>query len=226
MVLGRQGASVLAVARNENRLQELVCELSGKGHAYECKDLQDPANLPELMQDWAGRHGKIDGLVHAAGIQITSPLRIFNLPEYDQMWSVNVRAAFMLAKGFESRQVRQEAGSMVWVSSVAGLVGQSAISGYSSAKGALIAGARSLAVELAYKGIRVNCVAPGYVKTPMLDKVTERLGETRMQELEALHPLGIGQPPDVANACAFLLSDAARWITGTTLVVDGGYSAK
>ncbi|MEL7220325.1 MAG: SDR family oxidoreductase, partial [Bacteroidota bacterium] len=96
---------------------------------------------------------------------------------------------------------------------------------YSLTKGALEAGTRSLALELAKKQIRVNCVAPGVIETPMSAQAAYSKTASTRQEVVAMHPLGLGQVIDVANSCVFLLSDAARWITGTTLIVDGGYTA-
>ena len=225
-LLSEWGARLLAVARNEERLRQVMAELHGQGHAFECIDLGATENLPAVVKGWAERHGKLHGLVHAAGVQTTDPLRIFDTQAYQHMWNVNVRAALLLAKGFSSRMVHEENGSIVFISSISALVGQSAVSGYASTKGALISAARALAVELARDRIRVNCIAPGYVKTPMLETAREKLGDARMAAIEGLHPLGMGEPLDVAHAVAFLLSDASRWITGTTLVVDGGFTAQ
>ena len=109
--------------------------------------------------------------------------------------------------------------------SVMGLVGSSGAAGYSLSKAALIGMSRSMALELAPRRIRVNCVAPGFVRTPMLDKVGGTWDAEQAAQVEAQHPLGLGEPEDVANSIAFLLSPAARWITGTTLTLDGGYTA-
>ena len=97
---------------------------------------------------------------------------------------------------------------------------------YSSSKGAVISGARSMAMELSRSNVRVNSISPAMVNTPILEKMFENIGEEAAEEILKKHPLGIGKPEDVANACIFLLSDAARWITGSNLVVDGGYSAQ
>jgi NAD(P)-dependent dehydrogenase (short-subunit alcohol dehydrogenase family) len=117
-------------------------------------------------------------------------------------------------------------GSIVFISSIMGTVGSPGAAAYGSSKGALDAMARSLALELATKRIRVNCVAPAFVRTPMFERMAQRWSATQRSQVEALHPLGLGEPEDVAGAIAFLLSDAARWITGTVLTVDGGYTAQ
>ena len=96
---------------------------------------------------------------------------------------------------------------------------------YAASKGALVAGAKALAIELAPEQIRVNCVAPGVVPTPLAAKLEETITESQLEAIRNRHPLGLGTPEDVAGAIAFLLADTGRWITGTTLVVDGGYTA-
>lgn len=225
-LLSEWGARILAVARNEERLRQVLAELPGQGHAYECADFGAEEDLSLRVKEWAGRHGKLHGLVHAAGVQTTDPLRIFDAQAFRHAWSVNVRSAMWLAKGFASRTAHEDNGSVVFISSIAAMVGQPAIAGYAATKGALISAARALAVELARDRIRVNCIAPGYVRSPMLESVRQKLGAARIAALEELHPLGFGEPLDVAYAVGFLLSDAARWITGTTLVVDGGFTAQ
>lgn len=138
---------------------------------------------------------------------------------------VNVVAASALAKGFRQRGVFVEGGSIVLLSSVMGLVGQPGQSLYSATKGALVAMTRSLALELAREQIRVNCVAPAVVMTGMSEQLKQNVSPEQFAQITAMHPLGLGRGEDVASAVAFLLADTARWITGTTLVVDGGYTA-
>ena len=106
-----------------------------------------------------------------------------------------------------------------------GLVGRPAIAAYSATKGALVSMTRSLALELAPEGIRVNCVAPGFVESEILEQVKSVVTEDQFEAIRKMHPLGFGTPRDVANAVAFLVADTGRWITGSTLVIDGGYSA-
>ena len=116
---------------------------------------------------------------------------------------------------------------LAWIpTSVMGIVGEVAKSLYSMTKGALIAGSRSLAIELADRKIRVNCISPGVVVTPMTQKAVYSRDDESMKKVTELHPLGLGTPEDVANACIYLLSDASRWISGTNLIADGGYTAR
>ena len=120
----------------------------------------------------------------------------------------------------------EEGGSLVFITSVMATVGESGKSLYALTKGAVLAAAKSLAIELAPKNIRVNCVSPGVVVSPMSQKSFYSQGEETLNHIKSLHPLGLGTPEDVAAACVYLLSDAARWVTGSNLVVDGGYSAR
>ena len=133
----------------------------------------------------------------------------------------------MCLKGLRQKGCGNAAGSsVVLLSSVAAISGESGISVYSATKAAVSGLARSLAVELAPEKIRVNALAPGFVETEMSDRLKNSLTPEQYQAIADKHPLGIGAVQDVANCIAFLLSEAARWITGTTLVADGGYTAQ
>ncbi len=227
LLLSAWGARILAVARHEDRLRALMAELAGTGHLFERADFETEEDWAAAAKEWAERHGRLHGLVHAAGVQTTEPLRMLDAQSFRRMWNIHVRAAMLLTKGFACRSAHAEnGGSVVFISSILALVGQPAISSYAATKGALVSAVRALAIELAREHIRVNAIAPGYVKTPMFEAVRQTLGETQFTALNRLHPLGFGQPEDVAYAAGFLLSDAARWITGTTLVVDGGFTAQ
>ena len=150
------------------------------------------------------------------------------LSEYRYNHSIGVmNKAIELAKICSNKQIYAgEHGSFVLISSVYGLVGSAANVGYAMSKGAIVAITKSLAMELVNNGIRVNCVAPGFIKTPMADKVDDMMDSEYDARLNALHPMGLGRSEDIANGILFLLSDMSSWMTGTVLNVDGGFTAQ
>ncbi len=225
-LLGRLGARLVLVARDRGRLEGVAAELEGSGHLVEPLDLSEPEAIAARVKDVGRRAGGLHGLVHAAGIHAMQPLRTLEAAEFDRVMRVNVASAIQLVRGFRQKGVVAPASSVVLLASIVGQVGQPGIAAYAASKGAIIALTKSLAMELAREGVRVNCVAPSLVRTPMTDQLLRNLGEEQVASIEEMHPLGIGDPLDVAHAIAFLLAETGRWITGTTLVVDGGYTAR
>lgn len=226
ILLSRLGARLALVGRSTTRLEETRAALEGDGHEMAPFDLCNGDDIPSWLKGIASRMGTLDGLVHAAGIQNLLPLKIIESRDVHSMMQVNVTAAVLLAKGYRQKGVHSERGSIVLLSSIMGLTGEAGRSLYSACKGAIVALTRSLALELARENIRVNNVAPAYVETPMFDAARNQMGREQFEKLVAAHPLGIGRPLDVAYAIAYLLGDTGVWVTGTTLVVDGGYTAR
>jgi NAD(P)-dependent dehydrogenase (short-subunit alcohol dehydrogenase family) len=226
ILLSQLGAQLVLVARNTSRLEETKSLLEGDGHRIEPFDLEALDEIPSWMLGLSQDFGTLSGLAHCAGIQMTLPLRSITSRQIARITNVNLSAAIMLVKGLSQKGVLASSGSVVLMSSSMGLVGSPARSLYSATKGALVALAKSLALELAPDNLRVNCIAPAFVDTPMFEDMKNLLGAQALAKIESAHPLGIGQPRDIANAVAFLLADTGRWITGTTLVVDGGYTAQ
>lgn len=225
VLLSQLGARLVIAGRKQNQLEKTMALLEGRGHQMSVFDLMDVDKIPQWMKENVCTDKTLDGLVHSAGIQMTKPLRILTNADIDSVMKVNVNAAFGLVKGFRQKGVCRNPGSIVLLSSVMGLVGQPGVTVYSASKGAIVTLVKSSALELAKENIRVNCVAPAHVRTEMAEKLTIDLTIKQLESIEKMHPLGIGEPRDVANAVAFLLADTGRWITGTTLVVDGGYTA-
>ena len=225
ILLSELGASVVLVARRVDKLEETRARMTGNGHHVEPFDLSSPEVIPEWIKHVADQSGPLHGLVHSAGIQVTQPLRNLSYEQLQLVMRINFESAALLVKGFRQKGVCDPGGaSVVLLASIMALVGQPGIAVYAASKGALVALAKSLALELARDRIRINCVAPGHVRTEMADKLHEKLTPDQVSAIEKMHPLGFGQPRDVSHAVAFLLAETGRWITGTVLVVDGGYT--
>lgn len=222
----KRGADLILIGRNHAELMKTISLLDPKSKAEViAKDITETDNLEAVIADKVLISGKISGFIHCAGIERTLPLKKHSSNLYRDIFEVNVIAGFEIAKILSLKKYKDETSSFVFISSVAGMVGEPGKAAYSASKGAVISGVRSLAMELCRSNIRVNSISPAMVNTPILEKMFKDIGEEASSEIIKKHPLGIGNPEDVANACIFLLSDASGWITGTNLVVDGGYSA-
>ena len=223
----KMGASLLLMGRNVDELNRTVSELQpGTKVEIIVADFSKMVDLELVIAEKILTIGKIAGFIHCAGVEKTLPLKKQTSEVFQSIFDINVFAGFELAKIISLKKYKAEKASFVFIASVAGMVGESGKTIYSASKGAVISGARSMSMELARSDIRVNSISPAMVKTPILEKMFDGIGEEASQNIIKKHPLGIGEPEDVANACVFLLSDAAKWITGTNLVVDGGYTAQ
>jgi NAD(P)-dependent dehydrogenase (short-subunit alcohol dehydrogenase family) len=219
------GAELILLGRNEERLIETLGNLSGKNHSYAIFDFANKNDF-EGLNEMISAHGKLSGLVHCAGVTSTLPLKSISDERLKNTFESNVFGAFDLTKWFTKKSIIKETGgSIVFIASVMGIVGEVGKSLYAMTKGALISGSKSMALELAPRKIRVNCISPGVVLTPMVENGVYANDEKLFQKVKDLHPLGLGNPEDIAHSVSFLLCDASQWITGTNLIIDGGYSA-
>jgi NAD(P)-dependent dehydrogenase (short-subunit alcohol dehydrogenase family) len=216
------GATVTALGRDQVRLENTLTELraiSAINHRIVSADLTQGEGLETALQALTT---PFNGLVHAAGISRLSPFRQLTLAHLREVQSINVEAPLLLTQGILRRNLVAPAGSILFISSIAAHIGVPGVGAYSGSKAALIAATRCLAMEVAKRKIRANCLSPSLVVTPLFELAMQTAGKDSMARQEANHPLGFGVPEDVANAAIFMLSDASRWITGTTLVMDGG----
>lgn len=217
------GASVVLTGRRHEALEEALSTCEGKGHLMVAGDISVSGFVKELVD----KAGKIDGLVHAAGIAPMCPVSMLDESLILSVMATNCNSFIELMKYFSKRKYRNDHFSAVAISSVSSNVGWAGGTAYCASKGALSASVRALAIELVSKGIRVNAVSPSNIKTPLYDAGASDMNtEDELQELLKKQPLGLGEPEHVAWPVCFLLSDAASFITGIELPVDGGYLAQ
>lgn len=224
--ISKLGGNVLLVDIDEMGMKQTLssCSDSSRGEVI---DLQDNEAIADTLKSEAKIMGKFDGLVHCAGVPSVVPLRMLNSDNYKKVMEINTFAAIELVRNFVSKKVcAASGGSIVLISSVYGVVGSACNLAYTASKAAIIGITKSLGIELASKNIRVNCVAPGFIKTNMAEDVELKFDKSYSEVIESLHPLGWGEAQDIAMGIAFLLSNASKWMTGAVLNIDGGYTAQ
>lgn len=225
----KMGAKVILVARNEERLRQILeqCEEPSR-HMILPLDLSSSEGLKEIIKNAVSKMGKINGLVNSAGMSSVTPLKLVTDELLEQFFHTNVFSAINLSKEVTRMGNYDKEGgcSIILFASIMGCVGEKCKTIYSATKGALISASRSMACELAKNKIRVNVVSPGAIVTPINAHQSYMTDPKLRKELEDKHLLGLGECTDISNACIYLLSDAARWMTGQNLIVDGGYTAK
>ena len=213
----RLGAQLVLSGRDEQRLKAVQFSLDGSGHAAIVGDLTDSATLDALLQ----AAPIFDGLASCAGAAGLVPMRMANERYLQQMLDINYLAPIGLAQRLLQRKKLREGASLVFISALSARAAPQAAGPYAASKAALEAAVRTIGLEHARQRIRANCIAPGYVDTPMLQQLSQA---SDMSQKIGLTPLGTLAPEDVAPAAAWLLSPASRWITRTTLTLDGGIS--
>lgn len=222
----RMGAKVILVARNEERLKETLEALEGEGHYYVIADLSAAESYGIAAGHINEISGKIDGVVNCAGVSTTLPYKLISREKLEEFFASNVFSAIELSRELSKVKFMNPGGSIIFIASIMGCVGESGKALYSMTKGALIAAARSLSCELAKRQIRVNCISPGAILTPINENLPHMADPERRKLLEEKHLLGLGKTSDISNGVIYLLSDASRWYTGQNLIIDGGYIAR
>lgn len=212
----RMGAQVVACGRDQVRLDALMLELSGTGNFALRGDLTADEGIAAVV----AQAGKLNGVVHCAGISRLAPIKLVNARHLHEVSAINFDAPVLLTQRLLAKGSIAGGGSIVFISSIAAHIGVPGVGIYSASKAALIAMMRCLAMEVVKRGIRANCLSPALVESPLLDATEQLVGSLDAER--GNYPLGFGKPEDVANAAVFLLSGASRWITGTTIVMDGG----
>ncbi len=223
--LSRLGANIIMAARNEEKLKETYKELEPGNHSYYLIDLNNLNDIEGMFDNICSGDKKLNGIVHSAGISRTVPIMYLKMDDLKNIMTINFYAFIELVKHFSKRKY-SDGGSVVAISSISSKVGARGLSAYCASKGAVDSAIRAMAVELAAKNIRINSVAPSMIKTQIYDGLVELVNNNNFEaDLKKRQIMGLGTTEDVAGAAAFLLSDAAKFITGTSMVVDGGYLA-
>lgn len=218
--LANRGASIaIAYASREDAAQDVLKKLPGEGHFTVKLDVSSEATVEQGLNQVFAKWETFDGLVNNAGITKDTLLLRMKTEEFDQVVRTNLTGTFLVTRGCLKMFVRARKGSIVNVTSIIGQTGNSGQANYAASKAGIEAFSRSAAKEVASRGIRVNCVAPGFIATEMTDVLHEDHKKAILEKI----PLGrIAEPSEVASAVAFLLSEDARYITGHTLSVNGG----
>jgi NAD(P)-dependent dehydrogenase (short-subunit alcohol dehydrogenase family) len=227
LAFGREGAKVVAAdidAASAQAAAEQIKAAGGQSEPLQV-DVSVAADVERMVTTTVERFGRLDVLVNNAGVVFLQHLPEVPEEEWDRLMSINLKGVYLGCKYAVPQMIRQGQGVIVNTASIAGLHGYSAHTAYGAAKGGVVQLTKALAVESARKGVRVNCVCPSTIDTPMLDKDARRNRDkaTFLQMAAKASPMGrIGQPEEVAAAILFLASDEASYITGVALPVDGG----
>ena len=216
------GAKVVVADWDDTKVKDLAA-LNSTNVRFLKVDVSDPKQVELMIERTIKTFGKLDIMVANAGIGVADAIDTETIETYQKVIGVNLNGVYYCNKYAIIEMIKQGSGCIVNTASILGLVGQQGAHAYTTTKGGIVNLTRGLAVTYAAKGIRVNAVAPGYIETPMIESIPEEAKNA----LIALHPIGrMGKPEEVANAIYFLASDESSFITGVTLPVDGGYTAK
>lgn len=219
VVTGAASGLGLAIAKAAEAEGATIIALDRAPSPFTNNRVCDIADEEQVKQALSGL-SRIDAVVNSAGIARRAKVDETDMADYDAVMAVNVRGAFLVSK-YALPQLRAAAGSVVHISSGVATTGTRNRAAYSASKGAIISLTRNMAMDYAADKVRVNCICPGFVNTPLL----ANLPDERRAKLTALHPLGrMGEPEDIAHMALFLISDQASWITGQAIAVDGGFN--
>jgi len=223
LCLAREGAAIAVndIAAVEERARETAAAVEGLGRraTVVCADIGDPDEAGQMIERAARALGALDILVNNAGVTRDSLLVRMSDEAWEAVLRVNLTGAFNCIRAAAKVMLRQKRGCIVNIASVIGLVGNAGQANYAASKAGLIGLTKSIARELAPRGVRANAVAPGFIVSPMTDALGEATRETLLRQIPLQR---LGQPEDVGQAVAFLASDAASYVTGQVLAVDGG----
>jgi 2-keto-3-deoxy-L-fuconate dehydrogenase len=231
LLFAREGARILAADMNGDAAEETAGQIvASGGRCVRLKvDVTQPGQVRHMIERAQSEYGRIDILCNNAGIGSTTDVIACEPDEWDRVMTVNAKGVYLGCKYVLPHMIAQGGGVIINTASVAGMVGIVKRASYSASKGAVIALTRQVAIDFVQHGIRVNCLCPGTVDSPWVERLLARAEDraSARQALEARQPMGrLGTPEEVAAAALYLASDDAAFITGTGLVIDGGWTAQ
>jgi 3-oxoacyl-[acyl-carrier protein] reductase len=215
-----QGATVAVSGRQQDKLDRLAAELGDRVHVLPC-DLGDKTQVAKLIDEAIAKLGRLDILINNAGLTRDNLFMVMKDDQWDEVIAINLTSTFMLMRASARAMMRAKTGygRIINISSVSGIIGNPGQGNYAASKAGMIGMSKSLAREVASRGITVNCIAPGFISTPMTDALNEKQVATIR---EAIPAQKFGSPADVAAACVYLASAESGYMTGQTLHVNGG----
>lgn len=219
----KAGASVIITGRREEKLKE-ACSDMGDSASYIVNDITELDTLPGLVEKIESEIAPIDILVNNAGINLKKHTKDVSDKEFNDIIQTNLNGLFSLSREVASKMMKREEGVIINITSMAAIYGIPQVTAYTASKTGLLGLTRALAVDLSPHGIRVNAIAPGFIDSPMLRKAFDSDPDRANRVLERTPMKKLGEPADIAAAALFLASDAAKFITGVNLPVDGGNS--
>lgn len=219
----QNGIDTIIVGRDENKLAKAKSQLGDCCYPMIC-DVSNLASIPVLIENIIAKFGQIDILVNNAGINMKKDFTEVTDAEFQRVITTNLCSVFAISREVVKQMLKKGSGSIINISSMAAQYGLPKVIAYSASKTAIDGMTRAMAVELSPKGIRINAIAPGFIETDMTAKALNEDPE-RKQKVFSRTPMGyMGKPNDIGEAALFLASDAAKYITGIVLPVDGGNS--
>ncbi len=231
-LFAEEGATVVITGRTEKTLKETAADINNGGTrvSFVVSDVSSEADCKSAVEHTVNKFGRIDILFNNAGVCYRANTHETPTGLWNETFDVNVKGAYLMSRYTIPRMIEQSSGSIVNNSSILGLKASPAgFAAYTASKGALNQLTKSMALEYADKGIRVNAICPGTTYTPMMDKLFDEWDEREIGEKRyiSVHPIGrLAQPEEIARAVLFLCEDNVKFITGTMLSIDGGMSAK
>ena len=220
-VFANAGAHVVCVARTEDAIKSLSDEINTNGGSasFQTCDIGDGYAFSSLISDIAKEQGKLDILVNNAGVTQDNLLMRMKEDQWDTVLNINLKGAFHGMKAAVRPMMKNRSGRIINITSIVGITGNPGQANYAASKAGLIGMSKSVAKEVATRGITVNCIAPGWIETDMTDELSDEVKEEFLSRIPANRS---GSPEDIAHAALFLASDEASYITGQTITVDGG----